>query len=98
MGRQSGSKSSFRGNNRHRVKQAEVNWPTGKLVKVMNIINLPNLEITPKIERCEYVASYNWLDNKNHPTILVPTDASRITTVMVTVKPETAQGRFGRIL
>jgi hypothetical protein len=29
-------------------------------------------DVIPTITDCEYVASYNWLDGKNPPTILVP--------------------------
>jgi hypothetical protein len=48
------------------------NWASGKLIKVVNVADLPNVETSPKIERCEYLASYNWFDRSNYPTILVP--------------------------
>jgi hypothetical protein len=47
-------------------------WASGKLVKVVNVADLPDMETSPKIERCEYLASYNWLSHSNYPTILVP--------------------------
>jgi hypothetical protein len=45
---------------------------SGKLIKVVNVSDLPNLATSPKIERCEYLASYNWLDYPKYPNILVP--------------------------
>jgi hypothetical protein len=47
-------------------------WASGKLIKVVNVSDLLNLETSPKIDRCEYLASYNWLDYPQYPTILVP--------------------------
>jgi len=47
-------------------------WPSGKLIEVVNVSDLHNMETPPKIERCEYLASYNWLDDPKYPTILVP--------------------------
>lgn len=68
-----GSSGAFRGGPRHKtVERDEPDWPSGKLVKVVNVSDLPNLETSPKIERCEYIASYNWLDHPKYPTILVP--------------------------
>lgn len=49
----------------------EPNRPSSKLIKVVNVSDLPSLEKSPKIERCEYLASYNWLDHPKSPTILV---------------------------
>lgn len=45
---------------------------SGKLVKAFNVSDLPDLEASPNIERCEYLASYNWLDQTSSPIILVP--------------------------
>ncbi|PMD43754.1 hypothetical protein L207DRAFT_423182 [Hyaloscypha variabilis F] len=53
------------------VKDLE-DWASGNLIKVVNVSDLPNVETSPKIERCEYVVSYNWLDRPEYPTILVP--------------------------
>jgi hypothetical protein len=50
-------------------------WRTGhlaSLIKVVNVANLPNVETSLKIEGCEYLALYNWLDRSDYPTILVP--------------------------
>jgi hypothetical protein len=73
MGSQPGrGRGAFRGGARYKtIKQDEPDWPSGKLVKVIKVSDLSNVETSPKIERCEYVASYNWLDLK-YPTILVP--------------------------
>jgi hypothetical protein len=60
------------GASRKAVKQNEPDWPSGKLIKVVNVSDLPNLETSPKVEGCEYLASYNWLDHPKYPTILVP--------------------------
>jgi hypothetical protein len=53
------------------IKGSE-DWPSGKLIKVVNVSDLHTVETSPKIERCEYLASYNWLDDPKYPTILVP--------------------------
>jgi hypothetical protein len=71
-GAQSVSRGNFRGDSRYKFKQAEPNWPPGKLVKAINISGLSVLDITPKIEKFEYLASYNWLEFEKQPTILVP--------------------------
>ena len=47
-------------------------WASAKLIKVVNVADVPSVETSLKIERCEYLASYNWLDRSNYPTILVP--------------------------
>jgi hypothetical protein len=49
-----------------------LNSISGKLIKVVTVSDLPNLETSPKIERCEYLASYNWLDYPKYLAILVP--------------------------
>jgi hypothetical protein len=68
-----GGRGAFRGGPRYNtVKQDEPDWPSGKLVKIINISNLPTFGTPPKIEKCEYLASYNWLDHPKDPTILVP--------------------------
>lgn len=76
-----------------------VDWASGKLIKVINVSNLLDTEMSPKIERCEYLTSYNWFDHPKHPIILVPGmysllikrekintgDIFRVTTALVTV-------------
>ncbi|CZR69894.1 uncharacterized protein PAC_19794 [Phialocephala subalpina] len=47
-------------------------WASGKLIKVVNVSDLPYVEMSLKIERCEYLASYNWLDSPKDPIILIP--------------------------
>lgn len=48
---------------------------TGELLRTITLSKIQSSpqfkDITPTIENCEYVASYNWL-NKKRPTILVP--------------------------
>jgi hypothetical protein len=46
--------------------------PSGKLINILEVLELPTVEVAPKIERCEYLASYNWLYHSLCPTILVP--------------------------
>jgi hypothetical protein len=57
---------------RKTVKQDKPDWPSSKLIKVVNVSDLPNLETSLKVEKCEYLASYNWLNYLKYPTILVP--------------------------
>lgn len=45
--------------------------PTGDLVTSVKVSSLSRVETPPKIDDCEYLASYNWVEGKN-PTILVP--------------------------
>jgi hypothetical protein len=47
-------------------------WVSGKLITVVNVSDLRYVEMSLKIERYEYLASYNWLDNPKDPTILIP--------------------------
>ena len=57
---QRGERGSYRGDSRYsKVKRDEPNWPTGKLIKAINISDLAKAENTPKIEKCDYLASYN---------------------------------------
>lgn len=73
------SGGAFRGGSKHKtVMQDEPDWPPGKLIKVVNVSDLPTLETSLKIERCKYLSSYNWLDHPKYPTILVSgTDSLR---------------------
>jgi len=75
-----GNQSTWRGRGRGhgvnswrqpaRTPQAQ-EQPLGNLVTSIDIPDLSRVETQPKIEDCEYVASYNWVDDKV-PTILVP--------------------------
>jgi hypothetical protein len=71
--RQRGERGSYHGGLRYnKVRRDEHNWPTGKLIKAINISDLAKAENTPKVEKCDYLASYNWLDHPEYPTILFP--------------------------
>ena len=71
--RQREGRGIYRGGSRYQeAKKEEPNWPSGKLIKLISLSNLAKVGNTPRIENCDYLASYNWLDQLEHPTILVP--------------------------
>ncbi|KAI9710809.1 MAG: hypothetical protein M1812_007357 [Candelaria pacifica] len=51
--------------------EPSLDLPLGDILATINISETTPSHLTPKIENCEYVASYNWLDC-SAPTILVP--------------------------
>ncbi len=67
-----GGRGAYRGATRRKIAKQEPEWPSGRLIKAVSVSGLPNVETSPKIESCEYLASYNWLDHPEFPTILVP--------------------------
>ena len=68
-----GGRDALRSGYRNKtIKQDEPEWPSGNLIKAVNLSDLSKAETSPRIERCEYLASYNWLDQSKHPTILIP--------------------------
>jgi len=56
----------------HPYKETWNEQRSGKLINVLEVLSLPKVETLPKIEGCDYLASYNWLDHSTRRKILVP--------------------------